>query len=449
MRTNTRRTYPPVVTHGGSRAFAHTSALQQLRRSVLACMLWEDTFYEDGQSIADRIREAAKNVSTEDLAQVALEARSEHNLRHVPLLLCVELVKRGSKIAGDTLSLVIQRADEVTEFLSLYWQLNPQVNGQNAPLGKQVKRGLAAALQKFDAYQLAKYDRANAVRLRDVLFLTHAKPLDEGQAATWKQLVEGTLPSPDTWEVALSGGGDKKTEFTRLLTERKLGYLALLRNLRNMVESGVDRRLISDAIIARKGGAERVLPFRYTAAARACPTLEPSIDQALVAAIKEQPAFTGRTAVMVDLSGSMFGTPVSQKSDIDRATAAATLASVINAEDLRVFGFADNVVEVPARRGMAGVDAVLRATKGGTRLFDAIDFINRKVPYDRLIVITDEQDTGGMIRTCPNPIAGSLGYMVNVGTYKNGVGYGAWTHLDGFSEAVLKWMHAFEAEVAQ
>ena len=72
------------------------------------------------------------------------------------------------------------------------------------------------------------------MKLRDVLFLCHAKPKDEAQDATWKQLIGGTLPTPDTWEVALSSGADKKATWERLIAEKKLGALALLRNLRKI-----------------------------------------------------------------------------------------------------------------------------------------------------------------------------------------------------------------------
>src|SRR6185436_11835319 len=91
---------------------------------------------------------------------------------------------------------------------------------------------------------LAKYDRAGQVKLRDVLFLSHAKPKDAAQAALWKQFVDGRLPVPDTWEVALSATGQsqaaKREVWERLLRENKLGALALLRNLRNMKQAGVD-----------------------------------------------------------------------------------------------------------------------------------------------------------------------------------------------------------------
>jgi 60 kDa SS-A/Ro ribonucleoprotein len=420
----------PVVTHQGAPA-SPLNAEQKLRRSVLACMLWEDEFYEDGQSIADRIFALACDVAPNTVAALAIEAREQMKLRHAPLMLLCALIKTGGPLVAPTIERVIQRADELTELVAIYWR-----NGKR-PLSKQMKLGLARAFVKFDAYALAKYDREGPVRLRDVLFLSHAKPKDEAQAAVWKQLVDKTLPSPDTWEVALSGGANKAETFTRLLTERKLGYLALLRNLRNMDQAGVDEALVKSSIIARRG-AERVLPFRYVAAARAAPRYEPELDQALAETILEQPIMTGRTLVLVDVSGSMDAT-LSAKSDLTRMDAAATLAAVIPG-DVRIFTFSYEVVEVPARRGMAGVDAIIRSqSHGGTELGKAVKAMNA-IRHDRLIVITDEQSHDAV----PDPVA-KKAYMINVASARNGVGYGAWTHIDGFSEAVLGYIREHEA----
>lgn len=433
-------------THEGAPAFAHMTAEQALRRSVLSCLLWEREFYEDGETIADRIQKLAAEVNPAVLAALCIEARSKFNLRHVPLLLLTVLARTGagSSLVSDTIAQTIQRADELSEFLSIYWRKG------KTPLSKQVKLGLAKAFAKFNGYALAKYNRDNAIKLRDVLFLVHAKPRDDEQAALWKSLVDGTIAAPDTWEVALSGGADKREAWTRLLTDGKLGYLALLRNLRNMTAAGVDTALIRDALVARNGGAERVLPFRYVAAARACPQLEPALDEALAAAIADMPILPGKTAVLVDVSGSMDD-KLSAKSDLTRRDAAAALACIIHG-DVRMFAFADNVTEVPPRRGMAGIDAINQVPRGGTRLFDAIAAINARVPYDRLIVITDEQSHSaqGHIRFgtryeqsvtthgCPAPKA--FGYMINVASAKNGVGYGPWVHIDGFSEQVLRFI---------
>jgi hypothetical protein len=430
------------ATHEGAPA-AVITAEQALRRSVLSCLLWEDEFYEDGQSIADRIAALAMEVSPQVLSDLAIEARERFNLRHAPLMLLVGLVRHGGPLVAPTVERVVQRADDLTELVALYWR-----HGKR-PLSKQLKRGLAAAFAKFDAYQLAKYDRDGPVKLRDVLFLVHAKPRDEAQAALWKQVAERSLAAPDTWEVALSAGADKKATFERLLAERKLGYLALLRNLRNMDQAGVDEALVTEAILARRG-AHRVLPFRYVAAARAAPRFERWLDEALMETVLQGPVFPGGTVVLVDVSSSMAAR-LSAKSDLTRMDAAATLAAVIPG-DVRVFSFSDGVVEVPARRGMAGVDAILRSQPHyGTRLFDAVAEVNRKAAYDRLVVITDEQATDasrfghwiqGSLGRLPDPKG--KGYVINVASARNGVGYGQWTHIDGFSEAVLTYIREAE-----
>lgn len=426
MRVNTARNIPREYTHEGAPA-RHINAEQALRRSVLSCMLWEDEFYEDGKSIADRISENAAACSPETVAALAVEARRVHGLRHAPLLLLLDLIRRGGAGVASVIDDTIKRADEMPELVALYWQRNP-----GKGLSKQMRVGLARALTRFDEYQLAKYDRDGPVKLRDVLFLSHAKPKDDEQAALFKRVANREMAVPDTWETNLSGGGDKKATFERLLREGGLGYLALLRNLRGMMEAGVDAELVREAIIARKG-ADLVFPFRYVAAARACPQLEPAIDQALCESVGAGPRLTGKTFVLVDVSGSM-GDRLSGKSDMSRMDAAAALASVLNG-DLRVFTFSDALVEVPPRTGMAGVDAVIRSQPwSGTEMGHAVQTVNQW-PHDRLIVISDEQASGPV----PDPVA-RRAYMINVASAKNGVGYGRWTHIDGFSEGVIRFM---------
>ena len=435
-RTNIRIKTPPVYTHEGARA-PHTTPLQQLRRSVLGCLLWEKEFYEDGAKIADRIRELAAKVKPVDLASLAVQAREEYNLRHVPLLLAVELVRnsrgRSDQLVPLTVAMVVQRADEMAELLSIYWGGGTRTGKH--PLANVIKKGLALALTTFDEYQLAKYDRDGGVRLRDVIRLAHPVPKDKAQRALWGRAVRGELRTPDTWDTELSAGKDKKATFERLIREKKLGYLALLRNLRNMVNADVDRGLIEDAIRARKGGAERVFPFRFVAAARAVPQLEPVLDEALLANIAGMASLPGTTALLVDVSGSM-DERLSAKSDMTRMDAAATLASVFPGT-VRVFTFSNSVVEVPPRKGMAGVDAIVRSQPhGGTNLGSAIAHLNKMAgSLDRLVVITDEQSHDRV----PDPEF-EKAYMINVASNRNGVGYGKWTHIDGFSEAVVRFI---------
>lgn len=448
-----------AFTHEGALAVPNLSPEKQLRRSVLSCLLWEGEFYEEGKSIADRIVENAEKVKPEVLAALAIEARSVFNLRHVPLLLLRSLqrIASGNPIVASTIEHTIQRVDEMPELLALYWA-DPR-NKHMIPA--QMRKGLAASFCKFNEYSLAKYDQDKGIKLRDVLRLARPKPLHGKQSSLWKRVTKRTLATPDTWEVALSGGADKKETFERLIREGQLGYLALLRNLRNMVQAGVDSKLVADAIVARKGGAERVFPFRYIAAARAAPQFEPSLDIALQAALAQLPKLPGKTIVVVDVSGSMYGSRLSDKSDMDRALAGCALAAVLRGvcEDPRIYATAGNdwtrihaTAEVPPRNGMALVDAVYAQTKplggGGIFLKQVMDFLLQKEKTaDRIVIVTDEQDCG--IATGDGPLNANVwashNYLINVASYKNGIGYGAWTHLDGFSEGIIRYIQAIEA----
>jgi 60 kDa SS-A/Ro ribonucleoprotein len=421
-------------THEGAPA-KQISAEQQLRRSVLACMLWEDQFYEDGVAIAGRIRELVAKVSAEAVAALAVEAREKMKLRHAPLLLVREMARLASHrhLVAETLTRVIQRADELSEFVALYWSEGKQ------PLSAQVKKGLAAAFTRFDEYALAKYNRPAPVKLRDVLFLCHAKPLDEAQAALWKRLAEGELATPDTWEVALSAGADKREAWERLLNENKLGALALLRNLRNMAEAKVDRKLIAGALGRMK--TERVLPFRFIAAARYAPQWETELEQAMFRSLEGAAKLPGRTVLLVDVSGSMDA-QLSRRSEMRRNDAAYGLAVLLReiAEEVSIYSFSDDLVRVPSRRGFALRDAINASQRhNGTYLGKALAGL--KEQYDRLIVITDEQSHDPV----PNPKA--RGYMLNVASYQNGVGYGAWMHVDGWSDSVIEYIRAAEAVI--
>jgi hypothetical protein len=183
-------------THEGAPA-AHITPKRQLERSVMACLLWESEFYEDGVSIAARIEQLCAIAKPEDVVDIARRAKHEMRLRHVPLLLIRELFKRkeAREEAGKLLTECITRPDDMTEFLSLYWQKG------KAPLSKQAQKAHARAFPKFNEYALQKYNGGQkAVKLRDVLRLCHAKPANDDQAALWKRLNEGALATPDTWE---------------------------------------------------------------------------------------------------------------------------------------------------------------------------------------------------------------------------------------------------------
>jgi len=435
MKTNVKPNQPPILTHEGGKAH-RINAEQQLRRSLMSCFLWEKTFYEDGQEIAKRLANSVPLVAPAKVAAMAVEAREQMKLRHAPLFLVREMARHETHrpYVADTLAKVIQRADEPMEFMAMYW-----AEGK-VPVAHCVRDGLAQALRKFDAYALAKYDRQGSVSLKDVFRIVRPEPDNADQAELWRQAVKGELPTPDTWEVELSrnDGVSKLNKWTRLLVEKKLGALALLRNLRNMQQAGVHNGTIMQAI--HDMSIYRVLPFRFIAAAREVPQLEPALEEKFFEAAGEL-KLAGKTVILVDMSGSMRA-PLSAKSDMERTDAACGVAMVGRemCDDVEVWSFADKAVLVPPRRGFALRDAIEKSNRGGTYLANSLKEINAKTKYDRIIVITDEQTHDGIL-SVPK---GVKGYLINVASYQNGVGYGDWIHIDGFSESVFRYIVEME-----
>lgn len=413
------------------------NAERQLKRVTLAAMLWEKQFYLDGKSHAELVKELVAKVAPSKVEALAEEARTKFKLRHIPLLLARELARHG-KLQATALTNVIQRPDEMSEFLSIYWQ-----EGKTA-VSNQVKKGLAACFNKFNEYQLAKWNKNSAaIKLRDVMFLSHPKPQTAQQAELFKRIAADTLATPDTWETQLSSGADKCETFTRLMQEKKLGALAFLRNLRNMRDSGVADALIRS--YAQTVDVSRVLPFRYIAAARIVPQYEDMLETMMFRSLADHQKIPGKTVLVIDVSGSMFGTKISAKSDLDRFDAAAALAILCRevCEQVEIYSFSDNAVRVAPRRGFALREAISSSQRHtGTMLGRAMQTINANGGYDRCIVFTDEQswDRPGAPR--------GLGYVVNVASYENGVNHQAWTEINGFSEAVVDYIQALEQEAA-
>jgi 60 kDa SS-A/Ro ribonucleoprotein len=421
------------------------AAFEQLERLVLSCLLWEDSFYIEGEKIADLITKTVKRCNGNDVAALALLAKRHYKLRHVPLFLIVTLLHKNTKdplLMSNiyfALTEIITRADDITEFLAMYWK-----DGKK-PIPSQVKKALAKAFNKFDAYQLAKYNRDKAIKLRDAMFLVHPKPENQEQAELFKKLANNELESPETWEVMLSSGQGKKEVFTKLLIENKLGDLAFIRNLRNMVESYVEPGLIQHRFSALNAKKTKILPFQFVAAARAAPFYEPLLDTAMQSSLKEMEKLPGETIVLVDVSGSM-DQPLSQKSTINRIDAASALAVLIRgiSESPRIFVFSSSMIEIAPRSGMALIDAIKSALpRGSTYLGAALDILNRHFKYDRLIVITDEQSND-------NPTVSPTGrqYIINVSPSQNGVKVDASTvHINGFSENIINYIDKYEESI--
>lgn len=435
------------------------SAEKQLERLTLAHMMWEDQFYVGTETNAQLLARLIKSLPAEVLASTALKARTAYKLRHLPLFMLREMARHG-KLKADNLAQVIQRPDEIGEFISIYWKDKKQ------PLSNQVKKGLAKAFDKFNEFQFSKWNKNSAaVKLRDALFLVHAKPKDAEQEALFKRIASDTLETADTWETSLSSGADKRLTFIRLMDENKLGALAFLRNLRNMVESGVPNLTLE--AYASRVDVSKVLPFRYVAAARAVPQLKPLLEKMMLRSLASHEKLSGRTVLVVDTSGSM-GQPVSSKSEISALDAACALAVLARevCEDVVIYATAGSdgnrkhaTMEIPGNlRGFAladyisGVEVRRKIGGGGIFFAQAMEYIasqEGRKNIDRVLVFTDEQDTSMYGRDFNPSKARRLApnqrnYVINVGTNKNGINSAEWESITGFSEAVIDYIQLVE-----
>lgn len=421
----------------------------ELRRSVLACMLWEDVAYDSGESVAEHIQKLVSKVDPQTARSVAAEARTKQKLRHVPLLMAREMARTPSHkgVVADTLRDIVRRPDELTEFLALYWK-----DGK-VPLSHQVKKGLASCFGRFDEYQLAKYkgNKSNAIKLRDVLFLTHPKPQDKAQAELWRKLANNDLTVPDTWEVALSSGKDKKSEWVRLLEENKLGAMALLRNLRNMQKVGVDDGLIRQALL--NCNPSKVLPFRFIAAYREAPDFKVELEKLMLSCLDVQDKIKGKTVLIVDVSGSMMA-GISLRSRMTRLDAAAALSILVKglSEECVVYATAGSdyarkakTEKLADKKGFALSDAIHKSYQrlggGGIFLKQCVEYAEREQgKADTLIVISDSQDTSG--DDSPKRVVpfGKFNYMMDISCHRHGIAYQKFTVLNGFSEALVDYV---------
>jgi hypothetical protein len=203
---------------------------------------------------------------------------------------------------------------------------------------------------------------------------------------------------------------------------------------------------VSDAEIRAYGAnvnVDRVLPFRFLAAARIVPQFENMLEEMMFRALAAMPKLQGKTVLLVDISGSMFGTKVSEKSDLDRFDAACALAIMARelCEDVEIFSFSTSTVRVAPRSGFALAEAIKNSQRaGGTDLRQAIAHVNAAVAsFDRCICFTDEQSS-----TAPGKLKSVKNYVLNVGTYQNGINNYEWLTVTGFSEAVFNYIQAYE-----
>lgn len=447
---------------GGYGVFAaKQGAYELLRRTVLSCLLWEDLAYESGAKNGENIASLIPQVDPVRVADLAVEARVQQKLRHVPLFILIEMLKYNTHkgYVADALPQVVTRPDQITDFLALYWKTNPAPKGKkHAPLAAQAKKGLAACFDKFNEYQFAKYDRDGAVKLRDVMFLVKPVPGDTVKEALYKKIADRTLDIPDTWEVALSTGKDKRDTWTRLINENKLGALAFLRNLRNMKEASVDASVIRKGFKSIK--SQMLLPLNFFSAAQFAPEFKTDINELMLRTYADLPKLKGKSIFVVDVSGSMQSA-ISGKSTFNRVQVAAAMACLAQelCEEVEIWctagsdSYRTHKTEriMYPKRGMELADQIMEQMHklGGGGIFtrqclEHIKGITKGTP-DRIMVFSDSQDCDTNRSLLPQPF-GMNNYIVDVSSHSHGVNYKTkWTaEISGWSEHFLTFVAAVE-----
>ncbi|MCW2522891.1 MAG: hypothetical protein JWO63_1226 [Frankiales bacterium] len=459
------------VTYEGAPGYAR-DAKSELFLLAVSNLVGEDSFYEQASDRDARFAALVGELAIADpdwTARLISWLRTGANLRSAALVAAVEFVAARlavGAVGGNraVIASVLQRADEPGELLA-YWLAT---RGRAIP--KPVKRGVAdAAIRLYSERSLLKWDSSlRSVRFGDVLDLTHPTPVAAWQGALFRYAIDrrhnrddvvpaelamisararlqarpvadrrSVLADPErlsaagmTWESLAAWLNSPLDAAAWSVVIPSMGYMALLRNLRNFDDAGVSDE-VAERVAARLADPAQVaksrqLPMRFLSAYRAAPSLRwaAALERALSTSLANVPSLGGRTLVLVDRSGSMFG-PMSARSQLTRADAAAVFGSAlaVRAASADLVEFGTDSAPVRFRRS----ESVLRVLErfgdlGGTNTAEAVRRHYRG--HDRVVIVTDEQawfDARGSDPTREVPSAVPV-YTWNLAGYRFGSG---------------------------
>ena len=402
MKFNKTATGIKTVNRAGGQAYIQNPKLELI--SLLLTSFVKDKFYESESEQLQRLRNLVFSIPDKKfIAKAAIYARTKFGMRSITHALAGELINavKTQQWVKNALAQIIYRPDDMTEILSYH------MANYGKPIPNNLKKGLALALEKFDAYQLAKYrGEGKSIKLVDIVNIAHPKPANDERAKLYKDLLTGNLKSIDTWEVKLTQAGQKakdeeeKAEFkkeawTALISEKKIGYFALLRNLRNILEQAqeiIDKaiEMLTDEKLIKKS---LVMPFRFQTAITEIQLVSfdktrdvlTGLVKAMDISLANVPVFDGKTLVVLDVSGSMRGKPV----EIGSLFAAALYKS--NNADFMMFDNDARYITANPVDSLYSISYAIqqKATGGGTNFHSIFQRANKT--YDRIIILSDMQ----------------------------------------------------------
>lgn len=395
---------------------------------AVSLLLGERTFYEKGSDRQDRLRNLIHEVTGSDpewVARFIPYLRNTMQIRTASVAAACEYVKAGGEGGRAVIDSACARADEPAEVLA-YWH---QEYGRRVPM--PVKRGVADAVRRlYDEKSVLKYDgQSRAWRMGDVVELAHPKPKAPWQGALFRYLLDvrhhpdnvnteglpivsnvrawqanptADLPEGVTWE-RLSGTRKMDAQAWESVIPQ-MGYMALLRNLRNFDEAGVSD-LVASQVIARLTDPEQVaksrqFPIRFLSAIKELSSLRWSsaLEMALQHSLANVPALGGKTLVMVDVSGSMFG-GWGDRSKVQNADIASVFGAAIalRAENPTLVAYSSQGVVLNVPKGGAALLLSQQCQQWpgagqGTNTGATLDAAETQFgPFDRVVILTDEQ----------------------------------------------------------
>lgn len=404
---NSIATYPmPELTENKSGYVAYSmDPKSKLVSQVLTSFFNEEKFYGDNSSEIVETIKAVIKTDPKFVSNLAIFARREFNMRSISHVLTAYLanIPEGKPYAKETVKEVVLRGDDATEILAFY------LDTFGKPIPNSLRRGLREVFTTFDAYTLGKYKgEGKSVKMKDLICLCRPAPKDEEQSRLWKDLIEGKLETPYTWETELSKRGNKKEVWEELISSGKVGYMALLRNLRNIMNATPNN---IDLVFKRIADPEEVrkskqLPFRYMSAYRNIPwdswfkqQAWEAIDAAADISVENLPKIPGKTVIAIDVSGSM-SSPVSNRSDIRCCDIAMLFGLIANriCEKAIVYTFDTSIREmhIPKRNGLISTAVEASSYGGGTNMhLPFVKMRDEHIDCDRVIVISDCECNSG------------------------------------------------------
>lgn len=439
---NTKAESTKVINHMGSSAFKEKDEFELA--SLVLTSFAENMYYENFDSQYSRMEDLISKIDSKFAAQLAIYSRDKFHMRSmshvVASILADKNLTSNKDWATNFYNKIIMRPDDMSEIMALYWKDNKR------PLPNALKRGFKNAFDKFDDYQIKKYKmNKRTIKLVDIINLVRPKPLDKNRAAI-NALITGESAIAETWESKLSEAGQgnktkaekdtaKKEAWIDLIKSGKIGYFALLRNLRNILKDApevIDKayELLTNEKMIRKS---KVLPFRYISAYKALQEytgenlnklvrfeysdnnndvqkLIKGLNEALNISVKNLPLLKGNSIILSDNSGSMTGdrhngSAISAMSNIKTADISNLFALLFwtRCENTSIGLFGDRLINPTDKLDrkksiLDNFDILNNETfKCGlsteTGIFDIFNELikNKRTDVDRIIVFSDCQ----------------------------------------------------------